>query len=67
MDNLKISSSRFFSRNRISIRINNKNKRIDKDKDKEILMIELYDIFENILSIIHKEREIRINIQSDIF
>jgi hypothetical protein len=62
MDNLEISSSRFFSRNRISIRINNKNKRINKDKNKEILMMKLYDIFENILSIIYKEREIRVNI-----
>jgi hypothetical protein len=66
MDNLKISSSRSFLRNRISIRINNKDKGIDKDKDKEILMMELYDIFENILSITHGEREIRANIQSDI-
>jgi hypothetical protein len=37
----------------------------EKDKDKEILM-ELYDILENILSIIHGEREMRANIQSDI-
>jgi hypothetical protein len=62
MNNLKISSSRFFSRNRISIRINNKDKGINKDKNKEILIMELYDIFKNILSIIHGEREIRVNI-----
>jgi hypothetical protein len=59
MKSLEISSSRSSSRSRVSIRIN-----LDKDKDKEILM-ELYDTLENILSIIHGEREMRANIQSD--
>jgi hypothetical protein len=63
MDSLEASSSRSSSRSRsrISIRINEKD---EKDKGKEILM-ELCDIFENILSITHGEREMKANIQSD--
>ena len=70
MDSLETSSSRSSSRSRISIRINDKDKGVDKDKGSEILgkeiLMELYDMLENVLSTTRGEREIRVNIQSDI-